>query len=78
MRKLIELFKRTEPEPLDPDVNLALRETADWPIEQHHRGGYRQRSRTTTVQRDAQGRVVNFIETTNEDEFEDYSDHWGK
>lgn len=71
-------FKRKQVAQLDADTSAALRELAEWPREEHHRGGYRGRSRHITIVRDQFGNVINSVEHIDEDEYEEYSDTWGK
>ncbi|TFD14166.1 hypothetical protein E3T26_08565 [Cryobacterium sp. TMT1-21] len=78
MGKRISLFNSEEPEPLDDDVNLALRELAGWPLQTKHHGATKSRHRTLVIQRDALGRVTGSIEQLDEDEHEEYSETWGK
>lgn len=70
--------KKAVPEPLDDDMSLALRELAGWPLHTMSHGGTRRRHRTLVVQRDALGRVIGSIEQIDEDEYEEYSETWGK
>lgn len=78
MGKILSLFNRPEPEPLDDDVNLALRELAGWPLQTREHSGSRSRHRTVVTQRDALGRITGSIEQIDEDEQEHYSETWGK
>lgn len=78
MGKKISLFKRQPSLELEPESLSTLRELAGWPLESHHKSGYRARHREVTVQRDANGRVVGSIEHAFEDEYDDYHDNWGK
>jgi hypothetical protein len=71
-------INRRKPEPLDPEVDQYLRELAGWPLQQAHRGGHKRRHRSLTVQRDEFGRVIGSVEHIDEDEYEEYSDTWGK
>jgi len=78
MRKLIEIFKGKKDEALDPAAAAYLRDLAGWPVQQHHRAGSRARRHIITVQRDGAGQVVSSVESTDTDEYEEYSDNWGK
>ena len=78
MAKKMQLFKKSEPEPMDPEVHLALREMAGWPQQAHQRSAERSRHRSLMVQRDHMGRIINSVELIEEDEHEQYTDSWGK
>jgi hypothetical protein len=67
-----------EVERLDPDVNLALRELAGWPLHTAQHDIRRERHRTVTVQRDHLGRVVGSVEQIEEHEHESYTEGWGR
>lgn len=71
-------FKRKAVVPLDAEVSAQLRAVAEWPQENHGRGGYRSRARHITIVRDQFGNVINSVEHLDEEEFEEYSDQWGK
>lgn len=78
MGKIVDWFKKTEPAPLDEGVSLALREMADWPLQSRNHTLTRNRHRTVVTQRDHMGRVTGSVEQLDEDEYEQYSDDWGK
>jgi hypothetical protein len=78
VRKRVSHFKKSRPEPLDPEVSAALRDLAGWPVQQHHEGGSIRRHRTVSIQRDGAGNVTSSIEQIDEDEYQEYSDNWGK
>lgn len=77
MGKWIEIFTGKTP-PLDPEVSDQLRAMAGWPVEHHHRGAQRWRKHSLTTHRDALGRVTGSVEHFDEEEYEEYSDDWGK
>ena len=78
MGKIVSLFKKPSPVPLDDDTNLALRELAGWPLQTRQRSVTKHRHRTIVVQRDALGRITGSVEQIDEDAYEQYSETWGK
>lgn len=67
-----------DPQQLETEFNLALREMAGWPLHTRNNFGARRRHRTVIIYRDHLGRVINSVEQIDEDEYENYSDTWGK
>lgn len=78
MGKKNGIFTRKPQPSMDPAINQALRELAGWPSEEHQQGGYRARFHSIDIHRDASGRVIGSVEHFDEDEYEEYSDNWGK
>lgn len=78
MVKALDFFRRKQQEPLEPGINLALREIAGWPLETHTLNGFRSRHHSITIHRDPNGRVIGSVEHLDEDEYDQYSDNWGK
>ena len=78
MLQEIRRFFSKKPVPLAPEASLVLRDLAGWPLQQHQEGGYRHRHREMTIQRDEFGRIIGSLEHVEEDEYEQYSDTWGK
>jgi len=72
------LAKRDNGSQLDPDMELALREMAGWPLQTRQQQGHRHIHRTTLIYRDALGNVTHSVEQIDEDGYEGYSNSWGK
>jgi len=78
MGKVIDFFFKKDKPQLEDGFSLALREIAGWPLESHLRQGHRSRHHNVTIHRDSMGRVIGSVETFDEDEYDQYSDQWGK
>lgn len=78
MSKKNQITKQAREADVDPEVIAGLRELAGWPLQSHQHGGFRSRHRSLVVERDVTGRVIGSIERIDEDEYEEYSDNWGK
>lgn len=78
MDNQIDRFIPGGPGALDPDVNLALRALAGWPMQTAAMRAHRERDRVVTIHRDAAGNVIGSTETVYEREVEDINQTWGK
>lgn len=78
MGKALDFFKKKHPLELDDATNLALREIAGWPYETHTLNGFKSRHHSLVIHRDPMGRVIGSVEHFDEDEYDQYSDTWGK
>ena len=64
--------------PLDPDINLALRELAGWPLHTMQRNQFRDRHHTMTIHRDQFGRIIGSVEHLEEHEHDGLTESFGK
>lgn len=78
MGELIPPNKQSQQGGFDPQITLALRELAGWPVQAASIRAHRERERYVTIQRDQAGNVIGSIETIFEREVEDINQAWGK